>query len=214
MISWLIENAAHGVISVMVIIVLVGALTSIRGALLRWSMEERRQLPWAVGGLALALCAVLYGVLAIRQLVRSNPPLPHISSLPLEMVIELNLWYAGFLLLAVPAGYALVIAISFRRSAARLLARDRRPPVLLLRSFEGDESVGSRSREAEDAVSKCPRRRMGSLVAIGSPQDFHPPGGAAREYVDDDEWEQMVLEMLAKSAAVVFLLSRYSEAIA
>ena len=56
--------------------------------------------------------------------------------------------------------------------------------------------------------------RAGPLVALGSPRDFNPPDGAAREYVHDADWQQTVAAILEEAIAVVFLLSRFSDAIA
>jgi hypothetical protein len=47
-------------------------------------------------------------------------------------------------------------------------------------------------------------RRLGGFVALGSPQDVLPPGGATRIYFDDDAWQER-LKALALRAAVVVM---------
>jgi Ca2+/Na+ antiporter len=47
-------------------------------------------------------------------------------------------------------------------------------------------------------------RRFGGFVALGSPQDVLPPGGATRVYFDDDAWQER-LQALAVRAAVVVM---------
>jgi hypothetical protein len=47
-------------------------------------------------------------------------------------------------------------------------------------------------------------RRLGGFVALGSPQDVLPPGGATRLYLADDAWQE-TLKTLAVRAAVVVM---------
>ena len=46
-------------------------------------------------------------------------------------------------------------------------------------------------------------RRLGGFVALGSPQDVLPPGGATRLYLDDDAWQEELKTLAVRAAVVV-----------
>jgi len=46
-------------------------------------------------------------------------------------------------------------------------------------------------------------RRLGGFVALGSPQDVVPPGGATRLYLDDDAWQERLKALAVRAAVVV-----------
>jgi len=46
-------------------------------------------------------------------------------------------------------------------------------------------------------------RRLGGFVALGSPQDVVPPGGATRLYLDDDAWQERLKTLAVRAAVVV-----------
>jgi TM2 domain-containing membrane protein YozV len=104
------------------------------------------------------------------------------------------------------------------RSAEEALARDPRPPVLYLRSFEADPQmvVTGHSRAARAAgllsyaTSVSPEQelafileRVGPVIAIGKPGERLPELGAARRYVADDQWREVVHRMMRDAALVV-----------
>jgi hypothetical protein len=86
------------------------------------------------------------------------------------------------------------------------LGRDKRPPVLLLRSFCADGTKVEMSwwfrhrltRRIEgtelsfEEVLERSLRRFGPVIAIGQPGDPLPPLGAAREYVKNEYWQDHV----------------------
>jgi hypothetical protein len=101
-------------------------------------------------------------------------------------------------------------------SAIERLRRDPRPPVVYLRSFRDD------GRRVEEGVlpelAKAFWRavgwtveqrlvailgRVGPVVAIGRPGEELPEEGAARMYVADAEWPDLVLDLLDKACLVV-----------
>jgi hypothetical protein len=95
-------------------------------------------------------------------------------------------------------------------SAAEEEARDPRPPVLYLRSFQADEetarvteSFGSRT---EEELTVEVLQAFGPVVAIGRPGERLPETGAARMYVDDEDWQEVVAEYMDRSALVVLRL--------
>lgn len=104
------------------------------------------------------------------------------------------------------------------RAAEEALAMDPRPPVLYLRSFEADPQMlvtggGFLSRAAallSYAASVSPEQelafildRIGPVVAIGKPGERLPELGAARRYVGDDQWRDVVLGLMRDAALVV-----------
>jgi TM2 domain-containing membrane protein YozV len=103
-------------------------------------------------------------------------------------------------------------------TAEEVLSRDTRPPVVYLRSFEVDDQIvvtsGTRlarlgSYVAYTAVVSPEQEmtwimsRVGPVVAIGKPGERLPELGAARMYVSDDEWRDVVGDLLARAALVV-----------
>jgi len=104
-------------------------------------------------------------------------------------------------------------------SAEQLLARDPRPPVVYLRSFEADSEIVVRppgfwnravtvifdymmmfspEQELEEVLN-----RVGPVIAIGKPGEPLPELGAARLYVADADWKAKVTDMIARSCLVV-----------
>jgi lipoprotein signal peptidase len=100
---------------------------------------------------------------------------------------------------------------------------DRRPPVLLLRSFRGERTrLRRRSFWARfavwrpdylyDAGSWTFERALtaivdhrGPVIALGSPSDVVQPLGAARDYVSDDQWKARFAELKAQTTLIVVL---------
>ena len=104
------------------------------------------------------------------------------------------------------------------RTAKEVLASDPRPPVMYLRSFGVDNQflVASPGRGAQlkthlnYAASVSPEQemafimeRIGPVVAIGKPGERLPELGAARLYVGDDEWREVVGKFINDAALVV-----------
>ena len=101
-------------------------------------------------------------------------------------------------------------------AAQKLIAHDTRPPVLYLRSF-GDDSTAGRvvggghllfsgwtlgfSTEEEQLSSAF--SAIGPFIAIGKPGEKLPELGAARTYVNDDQWQDVIAQEMARAALVV-----------
>lgn len=95
-----------------------------------------------------------------------------------------------------------------------LLAQDKRPPVLYLRSFSEDKrnsrgrilktifdpTDGYKSRE-EEMVEWA--KEIGPVIAVGRPGERLPELGAARMYVSDDEWRERIGKLLDGAGFVV-----------
>lgn len=97
------------------------------------------------------------------------------------------------------------------RDADDVLKRDKRPPVLYLRSFKADKSarkqVGFASLVAvlsEEEQLAAVLGRLGPFVAIGRPGEKLPQLGAARKYVTDEQWQQTISELMDRARLVVF----------
>jgi hypothetical protein len=99
----------------------------------------------------------------------------------------------------------------FLPDANALLGGDKRPQVVLLRSFEDDErhsyitselsvvDFGLESRLANHF------RRFGPFVAIGSPKDPTPRPGVATAQLSGEEWQRVVQDWMDRSRYVVLL---------
>jgi len=108
----------------------------------------------------------------------------------------------------------ILLGALFARSAESRLKADQRLPVLYLRSFLADRMLPERWHEllllvfrwTETAESDLARalRPIGPLIAVGRPGEILPPVGAARLYVDHENWQQTVAE-LSKLAQLIVL---------
>ena len=95
-------------------------------------------------------------------------------------------------------------------SLQRKLELDKRQPILLLRAFRRDHTIvendflfGTRTFE-EKVVKQL--KKVGPVIALGSPKDFLRPVGASREYVSIDDWQSTVRRLLDISQFVVFMI--------
>jgi hypothetical protein len=101
-----------------------------------------------------------------------------------------------------------------------LMRRDPRPPVVFLRPFqedsrwtydnpigkrEGGDITPSAGRKRATREPKVARElsRIGPFVAVGRPGEKLSPLGAARIYVSDEQWQETVLSLVGRAAAVV-----------
>jgi hypothetical protein len=98
----------------------------------------------------------------------------------------------------------------FQADADSLLAVDRRPPILFLRSFADDAKGGWRlllgfSRLLDYSLELRLARyflHFGPFVAVGTPNEKLPQLGAARKSFGEGEWQDAVLTW-AKSAQLI-----------
>jgi hypothetical protein len=97
----------------------------------------------------------------------------------------------------------------FQIDADALLAVDRRPPILFLRSFDDDEKQRfGRSDKAFLDFSLETRlsnhfSRFGPFVAIGSPKETVPQLGAARVLLSDEDWQPRVLAWMREAGLII-----------
>ena len=109
----------------------------------------------------------------------------------------------------------LVNAVLDRAEAQR---RDTRPPILLLRSFQDDETpvrstswvrtlaFGFRRGLTLEQVIVSVVGHRGPVVAIGRPGEAQRPIGAARSYHAEDEWQGEIVKLLGYAQIVVVIL--------
>ncbi len=104
---------------------------------------------------------------------------------------------------------------SSARSAEDELAEfGARRPILYLRSFQLDASIGRRSwverylgtRPLANAEQRMTRamKKMGPVIAIGRPEERLPALGAARFYVSHDRWQEKVADVVNVAQLVVW----------
>jgi hypothetical protein len=123
-------------------------------------------------------------------------------------------------LLGVLAAFALgqacrTLARKHRAVSARAaLEKDRRPPIVYLRSFQDDglfypgtfflvndwlRTLSEKTAEENLSTALAP---FGPVVAIGRPEEEMPEVGAARIYVGDDHWQDLILDLLSDRGAL------------
>jgi hypothetical protein len=97
----------------------------------------------------------------------------------------------------------------FQADADSVLAVDRRPPILFLRSFEDDEKhayAGSDKALLDFSLETRLSNHFslfGPFIAIGSPKEKVPQLGAARVLLSDDEWQPRVLGWMQAAQLIV-----------
>jgi hypothetical protein len=119
----------------------------------------------------------------------------------LTATLSAIVWLAGFVFAVLVTRR---IAPWSQATMEEMRARDPRPPVLFLRSFDDDAEPILKSgagptleRVLTDAV-----RPYGPFVGIGRPGELRP-AGAARKYFPDSEWRAAVLKLMDEAALIV-----------
>jgi hypothetical protein len=129
----------------------------------------------------------------------------------------------------VSAKLFLFLAKRLRRRSRRLLVQsyeelresDGRAPVLFLRPFRDDQiSLESAHipwymRTFDPAVEAGTLEELliqkyshiGPLLALGNPSDELPPIGAARKYVNGNEWRDVVLSLMQESSKIIIAVA-------
>lgn len=99
--------------------------------------------------------------------------------------------------------------------ALELLARDPRPPVLFLRSFQDDDLIDPSFPATNQIVPVRYESRLvkslktlGPAVALGRPGEAQPELGAARLYVGDSDWQDAISYFIDRAVAVVAVVGR------
>jgi hypothetical protein len=92
--------------------------------------------------------------------------------------------------------------------ASELRARDRRPPVLILREFNDDALMVERLHAGRsfEHFFTGELDRIGPTISVGRPGERLAPLGASREYLGGADWKEAVGAMIEDAAVVSFLL--------
>lgn len=104
----------------------------------------------------------------------------------------------------------------FQVDADSLLAVDKRPPILFLRSFSDDEKHRHPHPDRALLDYSLETRfanhfnKFGPFIAIGSPKEALPQPGAARAILPDDQWQPRVLDWM-KEAQVIIMYAGTTE---
>jgi hypothetical protein len=162
------------------------------------------------GLISLGLCCfVVGGMIGFGILGQFGPA----DNLSLRNVIMLFICGAGATIIRM--GRKLTV-----KRASDIVGKDRRAPVLLLRSFSDDEIViehiGKGSTffpqpiTLEEAIVPV-LSLLGPVVAIGRPGEFMTPLGAAREYVSHETWKNEVQQWLHRASLVVMIMGPLAE---
>ena len=118
-------------------------------------------------------------------------------------------WYLGLVGLPVGiavfgAGYSL-IALGRRlraRGALDVMADDARPPVLYCRSFSEDKGITGLEDQEEIEIARA-FQGVGPVVGIGKPGDRLRVPGAARRYIEGDDWRPEVERLMDRSRLII-----------
>jgi hypothetical protein len=136
-------------------------------------------------------------------------------------VFEIEIQYTAIIVLVRLVAVSVMITGCglLAHRADSVLRRNRRRPVLYLRSFGADVGLFSgvcelltqlffnvRFDHPERALARA-LKGIGPLVAIGRPGEPLPPLGAARLYVRDD-WQRVVAGLAQASELVIFRIGR------
>jgi hypothetical protein len=131
--------------------------------------------------------------------------------------------------------FVMRLEAAVQRSASEAIHNDSRPPVLYLRAFYQEsqffvvgswhqygrwaKSLHSVIREygvggetigltLEEFLGDEVVRLIGPFVALGSPEDYVSPKGAARLYTKDEEWKTQLSDLARKAACIVVEVSK------
>ena len=105
------------------------------------------------------------------------------------------------------------------RSMTEVISMDNRPPVLYLRPFIQEEKAFIEATFSEmdflsyfsskmgitlekyffDDISKS----IGPFIALGNPEDYAPPEGAARVYANDKDWIEQFRHLSMRAACIL-----------
>lgn len=97
----------------------------------------------------------------------------------------------------------------FQIDAESLLAVDKRPVILFLRSFDDDEKQQFATSQRAVLDFSLETRlsnhffRFGPFIAVGSPKETVPQIGAARVLLEDDEWQGRVLNWIKEAGLII-----------
>jgi hypothetical protein len=173
------------------------------GGALSWKGWFRQLRPWAVVIGALTFVVSITAMMIVRRIVGKNKDF--------EQTIRDSVFAAGGALFVWTKRKSALSGTAVRQI-------DRRPPVLLLRSFDDDTMIirrgARRSRSTDlhrkgmtfERVVQDHLAPFGPFIAIGRPEEPLSPLGAARDYVPDTTWQNEVQQRIHDAAVVVLVI--------
>lgn len=121
----------------------------------------------------------------------------------------------GLPISAILLGYGRKLA---QPDAKLLLDTDDRDPILLLRSFKDDEArlsprssfrrflyLGFYGKVRLEYALSDELARLGPFIGIGQPGERLPDLGAARAYLEDDKWQEQVLDWIDRARLILVI---------
>jgi hypothetical protein len=225
--------------AVPIALVVIGAFGGILFTLW-WARADHRERPGSafarelqpsIPGMAAGLMAISLLVLGVAFVAYGLANLafgPSLSVLKRSQQLHLDPTLiaigalVGGAVFLVAGGFAVRLARMWARAgAARLRARDRRPPILYLRSFEDDalrlpvvvsgrrpflELFAARGTDLFEESIAWQVAPYGPVVAIARPGRSIQSLGAARELLPNETWQQGVSERMDAALAVVVIV--------
>jgi len=136
---------------------------------------------------------------------------------------SINIWLLGsiYVFVAPSAGLMVVLGVFLlwrerqyaAKADAQRIVTDSNPDVLYLRAFRSDPSTKgyvfssmfrwTSGLETQEEQLADVLRSIGDLVAIGRPGEDLPTPGAARIYVSDQEWKEVVTRRMRGARLVI-----------
>lgn len=121
--------------------------------------------------------------------------------------------FIQWFMLLMPGVFELVFVL-FKRGRRHLvefgesaLEHDKRPMVLFLREFGHEneivEETSTTGRKTFEQTIVRLFRHLGPVVTIGNPEELLPVTGALRLYVEDNVWQERVLELFGRCRMVI-----------
>lgn len=154
-----------------------------------------RKWSWRLFGVALLLLipVVVWPVLDLLSKCHIPEKIIFFISILLSIIVGL------------PGVYCFHHAKRLAAPAARIvLARDRRPPVLYLRSFRADRFPSwTRLAQFEETLAEV-MKEIGPFIALGAPGEKLPPLGAARMYLQEKDWQEEIRDLMSRAQLMVF----------
>ena len=173
------------------------------GGALSWRDWFRQLRPWAVAIGALTFVVSVIAMMIVRRVIGKDREA--------EKGVRDSVFAAG----------GALFVWTKRKSAlggTEVRQIDRRPPVVLLRSFDDDMMTirrGARNSRSTDLhrkgmtferVVQDQLSPFGPFIAIGRPEEPLSPLGAARDYVPDTVWQDEVQQRIREAAVVVLII--------
>ena len=158
----------------------------------------RRSRPLALAAKWAGLVLVLLGLAGFFSIDTASRLLD--AGLPGVLVVLFGLLGAGMFLV-------LVSGRIDAPSAAEVLAKDERPPILYLRSFSDDRAWATPS--SFELQMRFGLGVLGPVIAIGRGDDRLPIIGVPRIYLSDDAgWKDEIRTWMSRAALLVFRAGR------